>query len=387
MLEERENGLYEINDDGSERLLEDYNDGYYHVFSDSCQYPNANLIVTFSRRGPGKTTGALLGAMLRGLRIMYIKRTIADVKMITNGGGAVDLSPWETVNRLKGTNYRAMSVKGVDGFAEVVQCDSENNPVANVLPIGYICALSAAGKIKGFDLSDKVDIMLVDEFVPNKGVIAKQAEGDQTLDILATLVRDRHKRGLKDIKLWLFSNCDYIACPITRTLCLLDDVYDMASLGESTYYNEDRRILLHHIKPDEYVETINYNMFNFMNNTDWYKRNIVGDFDEDFSNIIPSISFKNYKPVAKISYNGNVIHILHKSSDSSYYITYNYNNRVSTEIPHYDLNYENSIRLFYHSSIYTSILNSSMIEKVKYSSYSIYDLFRRYSAIFYNQLY
>ena len=229
--------------------------------------------------------------------------------------------------------------------------------------------------------------MIVDEFVPNKGVIAKQSEGDQTLDILATLVRDRHKRGLKDIKLWLFSNCDYVACPITRTLCLLDDVYEMTALGESTYYNEERRILLHHIKPDEYAETINYNMFNFMNNTDWYKRNIIGDFDEDFSNIIPSISFKNYKPVAKITYNGSVIHILHKSSDSSYYISYNYNNRVSTEIPHYDLNYENSIRLFYHSSIYTSILNSSMVDKVKYSSYSIYDLFRRYTAIFYNQLY
>ena len=58
MLEERENGLYEIDDDGNETCLENYNDGYYHVFSDSYQYPDANLIVTFSRRGPGKTTGA-----------------------------------------------------------------------------------------------------------------------------------------------------------------------------------------------------------------------------------------------------------------------------------------------------------------------------------------
>lgn len=386
MLEERADGLYEIDEDGVENILEDYNDGYYHVFSDVYQYPDANVLITYSRRGPGKTTGALLGAMLRRLKIMYIKRTINDVKMITKGG-AVDLSPWATINRLKGTNYKAVPVKGVDGFAEVVEHDSEGNVVDGAEPIGYICALSAAGKIKGFDLSDKVDIMIVDEFVPNKGVIAKQSEGDQTLDILATLMRDRHKRGLPNIKLWLFSNCDYLACPISRTLGLLDDIYELSCKGTNIYYNQLRGMLIHHITSDEFSSTINDNIFSFMRDTDWYKRNIEGEFDDDFSNIEVRTSFKNYKCIATINYNNKNAYILYRESDSSYYVTYDYNLRLGSNIIKFDLSYENDIRLFSVSNLYDNILQSLMINKVKYSAYSLYDLIKRFYDIFRDKIY
>lgn len=386
MLEERQDGLYDVNEEGVESILEDYNDGYYHVFADVYKYPQANVLISYSRRGPGKTTGALLGAMLRGLKIMYIKRTINDVKMITKGG-TVDLSPWATINRLKGTNYKAVPVKGVDGFAEVIPHDAEDQPILEAEPIGYICALSAAGKIKGFDLSDKVDIMIVDEFVPNKGVIAKQSEGDQTLDILATLMRDRHKRGLPDIKLWLFSNCDYLACPISRTLGLLDDIYELSCKGTNFYYNENRGMLIHHITSDEFSSTINDTIFSFMKDTDWYKRNIEGEFDDDFSNIEIKTSLKNYKCIATIKYNNKDAYILYRESDSSYYVTYDYNLRLGTDIIRFDLTFENDVRLFCHSSLYDNILQSLMINKVKYSAYSLYDLIKRFYDIFRDKIY
>ena len=386
MLEEREDGLYNVKEDGEEIIIEDYNDGYYHIFQDAYKYQDANVIIVYSRRGPGKTTGALLGALLRGKTVMYIKRTIADVKMITKATDE-DLSPWATINRLKGTNYMATPVKGVDGFAVVVQHDTDNKPIEESKPIGYICALSAAGKIKGFDLSDKIDIMIVDEFVPSKGVIAKKGEGDQTLDILATLMRDRHRRGLPDIKLWLLSNCDYLACPITRTLCLLDEMYELSSKGESYYYNNERKILLHHILKDEYPEATNKNIFNFMLGTDWYKRNMDGDFDEDFSNIENKQSLKNYKCISIIKYNNRDSYILLRDSDNSFYITYDFNSRISKDIPRFNFNYENDIRLFYCSSMFSSLLQSLMLNKVKFSSYSLYDLFKRYHDIFNDNIY
>lgn len=381
VLTESEEGLY-INDD----LVEDYNDGYYHVFQDAYKYPDATVIVSYSRRGPGKTTGALLGAYLRGKRIMYIKRTIADVKMITKGG-SVDLSPWATINRIAGTNFKAIPVKGVDGFAEVVSVDENDTPLPNEEPIGYICALSAAGKIKGFDLSDKVDIMIVDEFVPNKGVIARQSEGDQTLDILATLMRDRHKRGLPNIKLWLFSNCDYLACPISRTLGLLDDIYELSSKKASYFFNSQRGMLIHHITSEEFTSTINDEMFSFMKDTDWYKRNIEGELDEDFSNIEIKSNTKNYKCIAKLWYNNKNAYILFRESDSSYYITYDYNIRVSNGVQYFNLTLENDIRLFNITPLYQDILKSLMINKVKYSCYSLYDLIKRYYDIFTDKLY
>lgn len=386
MLEERADGLYDVNEEGVESILEDYNDGYYHVFADVYKYPQANVLISYSRRGPGKTTGALLGAMLRGLKIMYIKRTINDVKMITKGG-VVDLSPWATINRLKGTNYKAVPVKGVDGFAEVIPHDAEDQPILDEEPIGYICALSAAGKIKGFDLSEKVDIMLVDEFVPNKGVIAKQSEGDQTLDILATLMRDRHKRGLPDIKLWLFSNCDYLACPISRTLGLLDDIYELSCKGTNFYYNQLRGMLIHHITSDEFSSTINDTIFSFMKDTDWYKRNIEGEFDDDFSNIEIKPSLKNYKCIATIKYNNKNGYILYRESDSSYYVTYDYNSRLGTDIIRFDLTFENDVRLFCRSTLYDNILHSLMLNKVKYSAYSLYDLIKRFFDIFRDKIY
>lgn len=385
MLEEREDGLYDVNEVGVESIVEDYKDGYYHVFEDVYKYPEANVLVAYSRRGPGKTTGALLGAMHRGLKIMYIKRTINDVKMITKGG-AVDLSPWATVNRLCNTNFKAVPVQGVDGFAEVRAFDSDDD-MLDEEPIGYICALSAAGKIKGFDLSDKVDIMLVDEFVPNKGVIARSSEGDQTLDILATLMRDRHKRGLPDIKLWLFSNCDYLACPISRTLGLLDDIYELSCKGTSMYYNSERGMLIHHITSDEFSTTTNDTIFSFMKNTDWYKRNIVGDFDDDFSNIEIKPSMKNYKCIAKIKYNNQDAFVLFRESDSSYYITYDYRGRVGNDIIRFDFGFENDVRLFSTSILYSNILQSLMVNKVRYSAYSLYDLIKRFYEIFKDKIY
>ena len=386
MLEERKDGLYDVNEVGVESILEDYEDGYYHVFQDVYKYPESNVLVAYSRRGPGKTTGALLGCMYRGLKLMYIKRTIADVKMITKGG-AVDLSPWATVNRLCSTNYKAVPVKGVDGFAEVIPHDSEGVPIEDAEPIGYICALSAAGKIKGFDLSDKVDVMLVDEFVPNKGVIARQSEGDQTLDILATLMRDRHKRGLPDIKLWLFSNCDYLACPISRTLGLLDDIYELSASEDSYYYNPDRRMLIHHITSDEFSTATNDTVFSFMKGTDWYKRNVIGLFDIDTTNIYRAQSLKNYKAIATINYNNKKAYILYRESDSSYFITYDYKGRLGNDVMKFDFSYENDVRLWYATPLYYNILQAMMLGKVKYDTYSLYDLFKNFYSIFGESLY
>ncbi|MEE3444484.1 MAG: hypothetical protein VZQ49_06515, partial [Methanobrevibacter sp.] len=201
------------------------------------------------------------------------------------------------------------------------------------------------------------------------------------------LMRDRHKRGLPNIKLWLFSNCDYLACPISRTLGLLDDIYELSSKKASYFFNSQRGMLIHHITSEEFTSTINDEMFSFMKDTDWYKRNIEGELDEDFSNIEVKSNTKNYKCIAKLWYNNKNAYILFRESDSSYYITYDYNIRVSNGVQYFNLTLENDIRLFNITPLYQDILKSLMINKVKYSCYSLYDLIKRYYDIFTDKLY
>ena len=45
---------------------------YYDVFDDLKKYPNATIIIAYSRRGVGKTYSALKGALDREKKILYI---------------------------------------------------------------------------------------------------------------------------------------------------------------------------------------------------------------------------------------------------------------------------------------------------------------------------
>ena len=191
----------------------DFNDGYYHVYKDILDYPDAVIIVAWSFRGPGKTYGLLDMCKQEEIKFIYLKRTADDVDLIcaASEGKAVDFdaSPFVPLNRDYGWNIKPVSMKkGIGAFYDLDQ-DSDKKD-----PIGLIFALSKVKSIKGIDLSD-CDLICLDEFIPQAHEIIRKKEFEALMDFILTASRDRIARGKAPIKLVLFANSENIACPIT----------------------------------------------------------------------------------------------------------------------------------------------------------------------------
>lgn len=275
-------------------IMEDYNDGYYHVGKDIEEYPSAWCIVVWSRRGPGKTYSCLWNSYWKHIPIIYMKRTIDDVNLICSADDeGFDPSPYVPINRDKNINVKPRHIK--DGIGGCWDTDSDGN--IEGLPIAYVLALNGIKKIKGFDLS-RCQWMVMDEFIPQMGEVIRRTEGSMLLDVYMTVNRDRQKRGLEPLKLILFANAEEISTPITNELGIVDDMVELQASGKSHLYIEDRDILLHHITEEEIPirESEKAGIYKAMKGTKWFEKSFGGSFANNDFSCIKKLPLKNMKP-------------------------------------------------------------------------------------------
>lgn len=355
------------------KICENYNDGYYHFSEDLQKYPDAWCYIVWSHRGPGKTYSALWHAY-NNYPIIYMKRTTEDVNLITSENAyGFDPSPYVPLNRDKGINVKAKEIeKGIGGFWNI---DADGNP--DGLPISYVLSLNAIKRFKGFDFS-RCEWLLLDEFIPQVGEIVKRGEGEMLLDIYMTIARDRQKRGREPLKLVLFANAEEISTPITNTLEVVDIMADLNASGQNYYYDEERRIMLHHITREEYPmqESEKIGIYSAMKNTAWGAKAFDGEFsNNDFSNVVKK-SIKGYKPFIHLHYKQNDYYI-YINQQGEYYMC---NSHASCMFD-YDLNKENDRKLFFvEHGIH--LKRECIEDKMKFQKYSMYDLIANYKKIF-----
>lgn len=347
---------------------------YYNLFDDIEKYPDATIIIAYSRRGVGKTYGALLGALER-YPIIYVKRTIDDVDLICSSTGAWDMSPYAPINRDHGLNIKPHKIGKIKGIASFSDDDQEDAPIVN-----YTLAFAAVRHIKGIDLS-ACGILLFDEFIPQASEMRiLQSEGEILLDLYMTVLRDREKRGLPPLKLVLFANAENIYCPIVDELDIIDDLAELAVTGESYKYIEKRGILIHHINEIELEDAEKGGIYKAMEGTKWFRKSFLGEFSKnDFSNVEKKV-LKRYVPLMEIIYKEYMFYIYQNNQD--YYICKQRSNKCAV---HLNLNRDNDIRLFYAKYV-LDIQEACMNGHVKFSDYSLYDLIMNYSKRFKNVL-
>lgn len=361
-------------------MKENFNDGYYHLRKDVEEFPDAVFIICWSFRGPGKTYSALRYVKEDEIPFIYLKRTADDVDLIcaASMGKAVDIdpSPFAPLNRDLGWNVYPVSLKkGIGGFYN----KNEEGKVEG-LPIGQIFSLSKVKSIKGMDLSEN-DIIILDEFIPQSHEIVRKKEGEALLDFCLTVARDRISRGRKPLKVILFANSEQIACPITRTLEIVDDMAEMNNTGESYRYLEDRKILLHHILPEEAPKVSEGQkkdgFYAAMAGTKWAKKAYDGLFtNNDFSNVC-TMSMKNLIPYIHLHYDGKDYYIYVRDRDGLYYVTYS-KARCPKE---YNLDKENDQKLFWVEDC-QELRVDCMEGRMRFQKYSMYDLIINYREIF-----
>lgn len=293
---------------------EDYFDGYYHLGADLEKFPDAVIYVIMSQRGPGKTYSALRYGLRTGQQLIYMKRTKDDVDLIANEG--MNMSPYEPLNRDFGINIRPRHIsKGIAGFYR--DGADENDP-----PVSYCLALNSLKNIKGMDLTS-ADLMILDEFVPTLGDIqVRRTEGQMLLDCYMTASRDREMRGRPPLKLVLMSNTEQLACPIMDELELVDPTSDLIMSGESYKYIEDRKILIHFIRPQEYAVTSkaqDMGMAIAMRGTSWAARAFGGEFTgNDLTNVLVQKSLKGFVCEAEVWYKRKWFYVYKNPSTSEW---------------------------------------------------------------------
>lgn len=346
---------------------------YYNFMDDLEEYPDAWCFMVWSKRGPGKTYGTLLGALEEKHRIIYLKRLKDDVNLLLTEFNGTDLSPYKPINR--DTRHNVKPVKLRDGIGFFYEFE-DNEPMGP--PVAYCLSLSMVSKYKGFELSD-CDWIVFDEVLPQLGERFSKKEGEQLMDLVLTVNRDREARGLPGVKLIMFSNATNVSTPVTNILEITDDMAELDNNHGEYKYLEDRGILLHRLPPNKYARHIEQTgIYRAMHNTAWGKMAFGSEFGyNDFSNT-GKIQMKELKPLIHLHYKNNDYYIYERKTDHKFYMTYSGSPKCRD---HYDLNRENDQKRFYEEwyfDLRQEIIHDNMI----FEKYSMYDLIINYKQFF-----
>lgn len=354
------------------------NNYYYDIARDLEKFPEAVFIFAIGGRNTGKTYSALKYCSIdNNITFGFIKRTIEDIKFLTQGGKvktgnvSVDTSPFKSINRDFCTNIKALPLdKGFGGF---FHCNEEGEAVGT--PVGYALALNAVVQFKGFDLSD-IDILIFDEFIPNIFERVSKNEGEQVLDLIKTITRDREHRGKPALKVIFLANATRVSNPIFDQFELIDTVAEMQALNREYLYLQDRQIFIHliHNSYEFNQKEKESALYKCMHNTNWGAMAYDNQFGYDDFSDIEKRSLKGFRPVIKIIYKTNEFYIYVK--DGFYYAT---DSKAKKPPYTFNLNKEADRRRFldtWHYDLREKNANGFMSFK-KYSYYDLIINFRK----------
>ena len=357
---------------------------FYDVEDDLKKYPEAIIYIILGGRNTGKTFSTLKYHYENDKRFIFIKRTIEDIKLLlasdkyeSIGKEQVDLSPFKSINREYGYNVGAYDIDKTNGIGAFYNRGEEGEAVGNI--VGYLLALSAVYKFKGFDLSD-VESIIFDEFIPNKWERVRRDEGTQLLELYKTVSRAREHKGLDPLKLICLANSTDIACPIIQEFELINDIAEMEVNQEEYLYIEERRILIHKIKDSkEFYDTEAQSpIYKAMAGTKWVDMALENKFAyNDFSQISKK-KLKNYQCRFYFNYRNQYYYCYYNEDNNHYYINQIRDNKCEK---FYDLDIEIDQGRFFLEQI-IDLKNETLEGNATYSAYGVYDLVMNYKRIY-----
>lgn len=183
-------------------------------------------------RATGKTFGSLLFCYQHDIRFMLMRRTQAQCDLINKP----EFNPYKAVNAFTGSN---VSVKSISKYnAKIIEESEESEKL-----LGYTCALSTISNMRGFDASD-VELLIYDEFIPEKHEKPLKAEGAAFLNAIETIGRNRELSGADPLQVLCLANAFNIANPIFLELGLVGRCEKMRNSGQELFIDRERGILV-----------------------------------------------------------------------------------------------------------------------------------------------
>lgn len=360
------------------------NDYYFRVHPHIREHPDCIINIFVGGRNTGKTYSALTYALENDQKFVFVKRTIEDVKILCAGNGkltnktqkyAADLSPFVAINRDFGTNIKAFNV--IPGLGAFYPCDADGAPVGDA--IGYIVALSAVSKVKGFDLS-VCDLIIFDEFIPEVWERINRKEGDQLMQLYKTVSRDREHRGREPLKMILLANAEMISNPVFNTLELTDIVADMQLKDIHEYYNEQRGIYICRVQTSkDFIDKESQSkIYAAMDGTQWAQMALNNAFAYDDFTSVKHIDLRRYSLQYAFRHKRKWCYIYHNGE--RWYITRRQNGKANP-IDSFDLSRETEAERFYYD-VLLLIRQESIEQRVLFESYTLYDIIMNYKKFY-----
>ena len=181
-------------------------------------------------RGTGKTYGTLKTAYIENKRFILMRRTQAQCDLINKP----EFNPFKALNNDTGSNAVVKSISKYN--AKIVEETEEDERL-----LGYTCALSTIANMRGFDASD-VELLIYDEFIPEKHERAIKNEGSAFLNAYETINRNREIKGEKPLQVLCLANAFNIANPIFLELGLVGRCEKMKNSGQEIFIDKERGV-------------------------------------------------------------------------------------------------------------------------------------------------
>lgn len=190
-------------------------------------------------RGTGKTYGAIEFLIAHDIKFMFMRRTQAQLDMV-NKPTFSPLNPvlqnhpdWHIVlDSVSDKNY---------GF---FWARDDGKPDKDRM-LGFTAALSTLSNLRGFSGTDKADVLLFDEFIPESHERPIKNECDALLNAYETVNRNRELLGRPALKMVCLANSNQLTNPIFEGLGLTKKVRAMRKRRAEVSYDDKRGIALY----------------------------------------------------------------------------------------------------------------------------------------------
>ena len=256
-------------------------------------------------RASGKTFGALKTLYETNTRFMLMRRTQAQVDLINKP----EFNPFKAVNAYIGSD---VIVKPISKYnSKMIEYDGENERL-----IGYTCALSTIANMRGFDASD-IEVLLYDEFVPEKHERALKYEGSAFANAYESLGRNREVQGRPPLQVLGLANAFNIANPIFLEFGLVGICEKMRNRGQEVYIDRDRGIMLVLLQHSPISKAKADTALYKLTTGNFTKMALDNDFSYNTWDNIKSVALKEYRLICTV---GEISIYKHKSK-RQYYVS------------------------------------------------------------------
>lgn len=263
-------------------------------------------------RATGKTYTSLKTVVEDATKFIYMRRTQSQTDLINKP----EFSPFKSINRDTGWTIGTESISKYNaGFYRQEKQDEQL--ISSGAPIGFTCALSTVSNIRGFDASD-VDVLIYDEFIPEKHERPIKNEGNAFLNAYETINRNRELTGHKPLQAICLANANDLANPLFMELRLVRKAEQMRRKKQEIYIDKERGVgmfILDKSPISQQKKTTA--LYRLTDGSNFERMSIGNDFSGEEIGRISSRPISEYKPIVSV---GEITAYEHKSN-RTYYIS------------------------------------------------------------------